>query len=234
MKKYVLLCLMWVLSARLVECQVSIAPNTKKGDSNLQLTIELNSKWSALNSCRNADLLVTYRNNSEKPVMIVSPDNLHLKFQKGNQIVTKFDGFTYETNIFLWGVILSPKSEYCTKVPLRLFLNTKVIVPGEWNVSVNYREVFEKEWVGSEFGGEINYIEGKKVERLGRLGNKCSIISDEKSNHHCLVVKKDFAGHDRIEIISGTLVSNSRKLIVERCGWMEKFFWRIKTWFSQW
>ncbi len=206
--------------------------NCKKGDINLQLIVKLVSKWSTLNGYRNADLVVTYRNSSNKPVMIVSPDNLHLEFRKGKQIVTNFDRFTYETNTNLWGIILTPKSEYCTKVPLRLFLSTKEIVPGEWNVSLKYREIFEKEWVGSEFEGRIRYVKGKNVKSRGKL-YETTVISDERVNRYYLFIKKDHDEGDRVEIISGTLVSNSLKLTVEKCGWIEKFLWKIKVWFNQ-
>jgi len=204
----------------------------QEGSTRIQLSVELQSKWNALNTCRNADLLVTYRNNSEKPVMIIYPEYLHLEFRKGKQVVTKFDGFTYEISIYLWGIILAPKSVYCTKIPLRLFLKTKKIVPGEWSVSAKHGGVFEKEWVGSEFGGRICYVRGKNVKSRDKI-YETSIASDEETDRYHLLIRKDHAQCDRIEIITDTLVSNSTKLVVERCGWMEKFLWKIKVWFSQ-
>jgi hypothetical protein len=232
MKKCIFFCFMCIVAAWPIKSQNTIASDTKREDNDLQLTVELNSEWSALNTCRNADLLVTYRNNSEKPVMIVSPDHLHLEFRKGKEVVTKFDGFTYETNIFLWGIILSPKSEYCTKVPLRLFLKTKEIVPGEWNVGVNYGSGFEKEWVGSEFRGRIRYVRGKNVKFSDKF-YETTVTSDKEADRYYLLIKKDHDERDRIGIISGTLVSNSVKLKVESCGWLEKFLWRITVWLHQ-
>lgn len=232
MRKLILLCLVWVLSDTPIQCQSLIGQNVSEGNAVLQLSIKLDSSWDILNSCRNADLLVTYRNNSEEPVMIVSPDNLDFQFEKGSQRISQFDGFTYSRNIHLWGIILRPHSQYSLRIPLRLFLKVGKLDPGNWHVRVTYKGLFRDEWIGSGFEGEVKQVVGSKIESLDRLAAKCSIVSDSELDHNYLVINTSIDKTEQIEMIKGKVVSNSILLNVGKCGEVEKLLWRIKKWFS--
>jgi len=78
-----------------------------------------------------------------------------------------------------------------------------------------------------EFNGGIRYVRGKNVKSRDRFYDT-TITSDVGRNHYYLLIQRDHDERDRIEIISGTLVSDSVKLTVEKCGWVEKFLWKLK------